>query len=58
MLTSFFKGRGLGDCGQYYIWQIDEGTNSLQMIEERARDTCEGEEGGPDTFPVVFQAKP
>jgi hypothetical protein len=57
-LTSFFKGRGIGDCGQFYTWELDTGSNALDFLEERAKGDCDEKEGGPETFPIVWQAKP
>lgn len=56
-LTSFFKGRGIGDCGQFYTWELDTGANALEFLEERAKGDCDEKEGGPETFPIVWQAK-
>ena len=59
VLTAFDKGRGLGDCGQFYKWRFNEDAATLSLLEERAKDECDGEGdgGGPDTFPVVWQVK-
>lgn len=57
-MTSFFKGRGLGDCGQFYTWTFDDAASSLVFLEERAKGECDEKEGGPETFPIVWQARP
>jgi|GEM_PF-2598425 len=56
-LTSFYKGRGLGDCGSTGQWRWD-GANFV-MVEFRAKDSCDGEAGGEvGDFPVVYSATP
>ena len=57
-MTSFFKGRGIGDCGQFYKWRFNDGQFRLELLEERAKDECDEKEGGPETFPIVWRAKP
>jgi hypothetical protein len=57
ILTSFFKGRGIGDCGQWYKWRLDVrgGGAALVLLEERNKDDCDGiDVGGPQNFPLVF----
>ena len=56
-MTSFFKGRGIGDCGEYFKWALDTESNRLEFFEERAKGDCDETEGGPETFPLVWQAK-
>ncbi len=53
LLSTFAKGRGVGDCGTVGRWQWDE--YAFKMLIMRARTACTGE-GGPDTFPVVYAA--
>lgn len=38
--SSFFKGRGIGDCGSYSEWKLAEGATGTQLalVEEAARD--------------------
>lgn len=51
-LSYFSKGRGLGDCGNTYRYQLHG--DAFRLVEERGREcTVEGGEGLPDTFPVV-----
>jgi hypothetical protein len=57
-MTSFFKGRGIGDCGQFYKWRMDADAISLRFVEERAKDDCDEKEGGPETFPLIWKAEP
>jgi len=43
-LTSFYKGRGLGDCGTYHRWavsDIDIG-NMFRLVEMLNKDDCDG----------------
>lgn len=57
ILTSFFKGRGIGDCGQWYKWRLDVrgGGAALVLLEERNKEDCDGVDvGGPQNFPLVF----
>lgn len=49
-LTSFYKGRGIGDCGTSGTWLW---TGSMfEMTEYRSKDECDGEDGD---WPVVFE---
>lgn len=59
ILTSFEKGRGLGDCGTFYKWRVNENDATLSLLEERSKDDCdeEGNGDGPEKFPVVWQVK-
>lgn len=51
-LTSFYKGRGIGDCGTQGSWVW---TGSLfEMTEYRSKEDCDGKD---DPWPVVFQRK-
>lgn len=38
--SAFFKGRGIGDCGTYSTWKLDEGAvgPQLVLVEEAFRD--------------------
>ncbi|MBL0371947.1 DUF1176 domain-containing protein [Rhizobium sp. KVB221] len=56
-LTSFFKGRGIGDCGVWYKWAV--AGVSLVLAEKREKGDCDEKDmGGPQHFPVVWAAKP
>lgn len=59
-LASFYKGRGIGDCGSYYVWSIDAGTddNPLVLKEQRVKDDCDGNNlGGIQNWPSTWPAK-
>lgn len=53
-LTSFFKGRGIADCGSLTIWQLRDGYLRLEKLHHKQE--CDGE-GDPGDFPLVYQAK-
>lgn len=52
-LSSFAKGRGLGDCGTSGLWQWDG--YSFALLEFSAKYACD-EEGYPGEFPVIYRA--
>ena len=54
-LTTYSKGRGIGDCGAASLnrVEVDEnGVATLRTVELRAKDACDG---GQEPWPVVFQ---
>ena len=56
-LRSFFKGRGMGDCGTQSKWELhEEGTNVFfEAVEVREKGECDGNDaGGPDKWPVSW----
>lgn len=53
-LTSFFKGRGIGDCGQLATWRLDPERGAPVLVEARSKDDCDGEGGDPDAWPRVW----
>jgi len=55
-LTGFFKGRGLGDCGEFNRWSWKEtGTGHVFVLTgARAKGDCDGEPGGPETWPSIW----
>jgi invasion protein IalB len=58
-ITSFFKGRGIGDCGTLSVWSVanDGYGPSLTLVEQRVKDDCDGDYGdGPDSWPLVWPA--
>ena len=63
MLTAFFKGRGLGDCGIYDVWKATdtgEGHVRFVLLQERSKGDCDGNyDGGPEKWPASWpiQAK-
>ncbi|MCV6603503.1 MAG: DUF1176 domain-containing protein [Cohaesibacter sp.] len=55
-LTSFFKGRGLGDCGSLARWSLVKGDAgyAFHLQDMRVKDECDGNyAGGPDKWPLV-----
>ena len=52
-LSSFFKGRGLGDCGMQARWVWNEGgfEGGFELVEERVKDDCDGKY---DEWPVIW----
>jgi len=57
ILTAFFKGRGLGDCGGWNKWRLDNGGEGLAfvLLEARAKDDCDGNyENGPEHWPATW----
>lgn len=52
-LYSFYKGRGIGDCGTSSIWKWNETStdSAFVLIEQRAKDNCDGVN---DEWPLVW----
>jgi hypothetical protein len=57
-MTSFFRGRGIGDCGQFFKWLINDSTNSLELLEMRSKGECDEGGNDPTQFPLVWKAGP
>lgn len=61
--SSFFKGRGVGDCGTYSQWRISEGSMGPQLVlvEETFRDCpeqfSETDEIDPGSWPKTWPLK-
>lgn len=55
-LTGFFKGRGLGDCGEFnrWAWRETGAGHVFVLTEARAKSDCDGEPGGPETWPSIW----
>ncbi|WP_170984328.1 DUF1176 domain-containing protein [Rhodoligotrophos defluvii] len=53
VLSAFYKGRGLGDCGTISDWVWDG--IGFKLLSYSAMDTCSGV--APDDWPVLFTAK-
>lgn len=49
-VSTFNKGRGLGDCGSSGVWQWSG--FAFRLVEFRAKADCDG--GDPGDFPVVY----
>ena len=57
VLTSFYKGRGIGDCGTAGTWRFDG--DALRLLQFTAKDDCEdvpSEDAEIWNFPVVYRA--
>lgn len=55
-MTSFFIGRGLGDCGEYFKWQLDERGGRLKLLEMRNKPDCDEGDNDPTKFPLIWKA--
>ncbi|TPP09716.1 DUF1176 domain-containing protein [Rhizobium glycinendophyticum] len=61
--SSFFKGRGIGDCGTYSRWRLAEGAMGPQLVlsEETFRDCpeqfSETDEIDPGSWPKTWPVK-
>jgi hypothetical protein len=55
-MTSFFRGRGGGDCGQFFKWRVNDRGSSLGLLEMRAKGECDGGGNDPTKFPLVWKA--
>ena len=56
-LTSYFKGRGLGDCGTQSKWSLiyHQGVAFFEAQEIREKGDCDGNyAGGPDNWPLSW----
>jgi hypothetical protein len=60
-LTSFYKGRGLGDCGFYYVWDVQKPSDQddyLVLTRQTNKDDCDGNYmGGPEHWPAQWPIK-
>lgn len=52
-LSTYAKGRGLGDCGTSGLWQWNGST--FELLEFSAKYQCDGQ-GNPGEFPVIYRA--
>jgi len=58
--TSFLKGRGMGDCGSYYVWRAAEpgGKDFLVLEEVRIKEECDARgDGGPAAWPLIWKRR-
>jgi len=53
ILTAFYKGRGLGDCGASGRWKWAKW--DFKLLEFRSKEDC-NIEGNPGEFPVIYRA--
>ncbi|MCO6187227.1 DUF1176 domain-containing protein [Rhizobium sp. L1K21] len=59
-IEAFFKGRGIGDCGSYHIWEFVDSEEGLTptLVKEMEKGDCDGlEDGGPDNWPTLWPQK-
>jgi Protein of unknown function (DUF1176) len=57
VMTAFFKGRGLGDCGSWNKWKLrTEGDGpAFVLLEARSKGECDGAYGGgPEKWPALW----
>ncbi|MGE0500087.1 MAG: DUF1176 domain-containing protein [Rhizobiaceae bacterium] len=57
VLTAFFKGRGIGDCGSWDKWELTAGPALpvFVLLESRAKGDCDGDgAGGPEKWPALW----
>lgn len=61
-LSSFFKGRGIGDCGSWYVWKLpdpDREATDIVLTEQRVKGECDGNDGGGiENWPAVWPLPP
>ncbi|KQQ82028.1 hypothetical protein ASF65_08250 [Aureimonas sp. Leaf324] len=54
-LSSFFKGRGIGDCGRFSTWRVEPDTAQVVLVEAREKEDCDGDAGdGPESWPRLW----
>jgi hypothetical protein len=53
-VSSFAKGRGLGDCGTYEVHKLVDAR--LQLVEYREKPDCDGVATPPEQYPLVYRA--
>jgi len=53
VLTSFCKGRGLGDCGHVYEYKFDDEKKELETVEVKVEEKCEGNYDR-DSWEVIY----
>ncbi|MEM9206737.1 MAG: DUF1176 domain-containing protein [Pseudomonadota bacterium] len=56
-LTSFHKGRGIGDCGVYSIYDLvyaEGDTVEFQLVEYREKEDCDGIATPFEQYPLVW----
>ncbi|RCS25894.1 DUF1176 domain-containing protein [Phyllobacterium salinisoli] len=60
-LTAFFKGRGIGDCGNYNVWKATESDQegiAFVLMQSRSKGDCDGNNGGgPENWPASWPLK-
>ena len=52
-LTSFMKGRGLGDCGTYEVHRFTP-DGYPHLLEFRAKPECDGNYVQPEKYPIIL----
>ena len=51
-LSTFSKGRGMGDCGSSAIYKYNNTYDSFALVEARIKDSCDGVDSD---WPVVYK---
>ena len=51
-LSTYSKGRGIGDCGSSSTYQYDKNSNKFVLLEARLKVECDGDSG--TDWPVVY----
>lgn len=54
-VTSFAKGRGLGDCGTYEVHKLID--DRFQLVEFREKKDCDGIATPPAQYKLVYRAR-
>ncbi|MBL1404680.1 MAG: DUF1176 domain-containing protein [Rhizobiales bacterium] len=55
-LISYYKGRGLGDCGSSFVWEWEKNSfiAAFVLIEQKSKENCDGVD---DEWPLVWPIK-
>lgn len=54
-LISFYKGRGLGDCGSSFVWDwnLTSFTSAFILVEQKSKESCDGvNDEWPQVWPI------
>ncbi|MBY0413610.1 MAG: DUF1176 domain-containing protein [Bdellovibrionales bacterium] len=51
-LSTYQKGRGMGDCGSSATYKYDKYSSRFILTEARLKDSCDG---GEDEWPIVYK---
>jgi hypothetical protein len=52
MLSTFSKGRGIGDCGTSAVYKYDANSEKFVLLEARLKEQCDGD--SESDWPVVY----
>ncbi|MCL6707040.1 DUF1176 domain-containing protein [Pseudomonas sp. R2.Fl] len=55
-ISSFYKGRGIGDCGTLLEWTVDltRWDGVLVLKQQRTKDDCDGQYVDPQEWPALW----